>query len=205
MSCSDALEEVKRLNARNEDLKKDADNKRDDYQRQIDAIVIPPRTVMDYFKILQSETDVKKMVSLIQKWESEGVMVGGQIYEPGINALVASAENKRNELINLKNGVKYEPVPVPNIGCCQTMNFDNLEASQIIFDKVTQSCTTPNAPSPAPSSNESSDESSDESQSSSSMSKNKKIMLTFIITIICLSLLIGGFLILDANDTPTKI
>jgi hypothetical protein len=152
---------------------------------------------------LEAEKDVRKLMSLMEKWEREGVMVGGQFYNDGINALVASAENKRQELINLKNGVRYEPYPVPNISCCQSIDFKELSADKITFNNIDNSCTTPNAPQPnAPSQNDASQNDASQNDASPSYLINKKTIGGILIVGIVVLFVLIMVLLLNNDEAP---
>lgn len=57
------------------------------------------------------------------------------------------ALNKKiDQIINEIAALKPKFMEVPTISCCQTMNFDNVNANQVTFDKLTQQCSVSQPP-----------------------------------------------------------
>jgi hypothetical protein len=182
-TCQSAIQNVERITARNEDLLTDYNNKRQDYDRQINAISIPSRNKGDYpapeagehyacdgarHDRHRSECSGKSdggHSSGSFEWTGEEWTTWGfgpcrktnarcYIKQDYINGLATSAENKRSELVNLKNGITLTSLPVPNITCCQSMDFKSLSADKISFNEINQTCnTTPQPTTPQPTTN----------------------------------------------------
>lgn len=229
-TCADAILEVKRLSARNEDLLTEYNNKRDEYDRQINAISVPSNNRGDYsapeagehyacdgarHDRHRSECSGKSHdghPSGSYEWTGEEWTTWGggpcrktnakcYIKQDYINGLHNSAQNKRNELINLKNGVKQTSLPVPDIGCCQTMQFQGLSADKIQFNNVNQSCQAPPpAPAPAPAPGL---PAALTASGKNGIDKSKKVGLVFIGAIVCIIVLLLLFFLLDDDSGPT--
>lgn len=236
-TCADAIQEVRRLSARNEDLLTEYNNKRSDYDRQINSVSVPSNNRGDYsapeagehyacdgarHDRHRSECSGKSHdghPSGSYEWTGEEWTTWGfgpcrktnarcYIKQDYINSLHNAAQNRRNELVNLKNGVTYTPLPVPDIGCCQSMQFQGLSAEQIRFNNLSQSCQAPPpAPSPSPVSAPSSSGGSPAALTGSGkggMDNSKKVGLVFVGAIICIIVLVLLFFLLgdDAEPTP---
>lgn len=169
-TCSDALALVEKINARNEQLLKDYQGKVAEYDNKINAVSIPSTNVGDYPQPETGEyyacDDARKDRHRSEcSNKSNGVYPSGSFEWTGnewttwgggpcrktnakcfikqsyIDALAKEQRDKKNTLIAEKNTLKQESLEVPKIECCQSMEFNNLKASDIKFDNVTQSCT----------------------------------------------------------------
>lgn len=167
-TCSDALALVEKINARNEQLLKDYQGKVAEYDNKINAVSIPSTNVGDYPRphvgawgsFLNSPADRASHHSGECSRRTDSGYPAGSYYWDGserdtgggweswcsikqsyIDALAKEQRDKKNSLIAEKNALKQESLEVPKIECCQSMEFNNLKASDIKFDNVTQSCT----------------------------------------------------------------